>query len=338
MSRLYETVRLSIFTGAGLLVLVAALIHLRFKHSMRPISLIVAILFVTIVDLWSFSNPLVRTTDLKLGPEKSDLVQSLNGDQEMHRIVTIGNLFLPNDGVLYGYQDIQGYDPLILKRYLEYINESQNMDIGPEAVNLHYVTRLDNHLIRMLNVKYCVLGDKRVLELDRYLPRAFIVHKALTLPPEKVLDFMMTHDFNPEKVVVFEEGKNVGLPENPGKTATGNNLKRIGDDGGLECRLDHCRIVSYGENEMELKASMHEAGYLVLSEINYPGWNAYVNGQRASLLTGNRIFRVLPLPKGDHKIVIKFEPDSFWIGLIISVGSILFFLLLEFSVLVRKKR
>jgi uncharacterized membrane protein YfhO len=83
---------------------------------------------------------------------------------------------------------------------------------------------------------------------------------------------------------------------------------------------------------------MNDAGYLVLSELNYPGWKAYVNGKKVSILTGNYIFRVLPLPKGDHDILLKFDPDSFKIGLIISVGSILFFLLFQFSVFVRKKR
>ncbi len=78
-------------------------------------------------------------------------------------------------------------------------------------------------------------------------------------------------------------------------------------------------------------------GFLVMSEINYPGWKAYVNGKEVSILTGHYIFRVLPLPKGNHGVLLKFDPDSFRMGLIISVGSILFFLLFQFSVLVRKK-
>ena len=337
MPRLHETVRLSILTGAGLFALVAALIHLRCTHRLGPTSFTVALLLVTTVDLWSFSTPMVKTSKSSLSQEKLDLLNGLNSDPDICRVVTMGNLFRPNDGFLYGYQDIQGYDPLILKRYLEYINESQNMHIGPEAVNLNYVTRLDNHLIRMLNVKYCIPEDKRILKLDHYLPRVFIVHKALTVPPEKVLDFMMTHDFNPEEVVVFEEGEQVEQPENPGRMAIGKDLNRRGEDGGLESRLERCRIVSYSENEMELKATMNEAGYLVFSEINYPGWKAYVNGKEVRILTGNYIFRTLPLPKGNHDIIMKFESHSFRMGLIISAGSFLFLFLCQFSVLVRKK-
>jgi len=338
MPRLHEAVRLSLFTGAVFFVVVTALIFLRHKNLLGPTSLIAALVLVSLVDLWSFSNPLVRTTNLDVSPKKLGLLESLRADQEICRIVTTGNLFGPNDGLLYGYQDIQGYDPLILKRYLEYINKSQNVPISSEAVNVQYVTRLDNHLIRMLNVKHCVLENKGVLKLDRYLPRAFIVHKALTLPPEKVLDFMMTHDFNPEEVVVFEESRQGGKLSSHDTAPIGNELNHKGENDILDSSFERCHILDYKMNEVKLAVRMNDAGYLVLSELNYPGWKAYVNGKKTRILTGNYIFRVLTLSKGDHNISIKFEPDSFTIGLIISVGSILFFLLFQFSVLIRKKR
>jgi uncharacterized membrane protein YfhO len=76
---------------------------------------------------------------------------------------------------------------------------------------------------------------------------------------------------------------------------------------------------------------------LVLSEINYPGWVAYVNGRKRQLLTGNYIFRVLPLPRGNHDIVIRFEPRSFKVGIVISAVTVFFFALFQISALVGKR-
>jgi len=212
------------------------------------------------------------------------------------------------------------------------------MNIGPQAVSVRYVTRLKNHLIRMLNVKYRIPDDRRVVQSELYLPRAFIVHDALTLPQEKVLDFMMTHDFNPEEVVIFEESQQTdGLF--PHATApTGNELNHAGEDDILGSSPEHCHILEYSTNEIKLAVRMNNAGYLVLSELYYPGWKAYINGKRTKILAGNYIFRVLPLSKGEHNISMKFEPGSFTIGLIISTAYVLFLLVFGFSLLVRRKR
>jgi hypothetical protein len=335
VSRVHGTVRLALFTGAGLFTLIVALIHLRFKHRLGPTSVIVALLLVSLADLWSFSNPFVRTTDLSLSPEKTDLSKSLYSDPEICRVVTMGRVFGPNEGVLYGYQDIQGYDPLILKRYLEYINKSQNVHMAPEAVNVRYVTQLDNHLIRMLNVKYAISDNTGVLRLKHHMPRAFVVHKAVTLPKEKILEFMMSEDFNPTEMVILEDAPQA-------KKLIQHNIGRGGDhEVGhkvLDAGFERCQITEYRNSQIVVTVNMAYDGYLVLSEINYPGWTAYVDGVKTEVLTGNYIFRVVPASKGSHKITMKFQPRSFKIGLIVTGATALFFLLSPLWLFIRRKR
>ena len=101
---------------------------------------------------------------------------------------------------------------------------------------------------------------------------------------------------------------------------------------------EHCEIIAYGNEEIDLSVTMNDEGYLVLSEINYPGWVAYVNGQKKQVLTGNYLFRALPLPKGHHDIVIRFEPTSFKVGMIITAVTIVFVALFQISALVRNRR
>jgi hypothetical protein len=253
------------------------------------------------------------------------LINALNSDLQIHRVVAASDNRLPNDGLVYRYQDIQGYDPLILKRYLSYINRSQNTPQRSEAVNVGYVRDLDNPLIRMLNVKYVISNRTGLSKTDNLLPRAYIVHKATTLSSEKVLDYMMSDDFNPKQMVVFETPKREEAsslsPRAP--LGMGETAKPESDmPGGTE----HCQIRAYKNEEIDLSVTMNQNGYLVLSEVNYPGWVAYVNGRKRQLLTGNYIFRVLPLPRGNHDIVIRFEPRSFRVGIFISAVTVFFLL------------
>jgi hypothetical protein len=189
----------------------------------------------------------------------------------------------------------------------------------------------------MLNVKYAISSDSRILKLKDHMPRAFFVREAVTMPSEKVLDFMMSEDFDPKKMVVFENtqlgDRLSSLPIGPrGKQVNDKDHRRIFEDDS-----EGFQIIEYGNTRIDLRVSTNHDGYLILSEINYPGWTAYVNGRKATLLTGNYIFRVLPLSKGDYDIVIRFEPTSFKIGLMISGGTVFFFVLVLVSAHVRKK-
>lgn len=330
MTRLHAIVKVSVFTGAGFFVLAAGLIHLVHKHRSRRSWAIAILLAVMTFDLWAFSNPLIKTTERGPDQKKMDLINVLNGDPQIHRVVAMSDSRVPNDGLLYRYQDIQGYDPLILKRYLSYINRSQNTPQCSEAVNVEHVRDLDNHLIRMLNVKYAISNHSGLLKTADPLPRTYIVHKAITLSSTRLLDFMMSDDFDPRQVVVFEDPQQKGAFSLSPRAALGT-VGNTKPESAMSDATEHCEIRTYGNEEIDLSVTMNDGGYLVLSEINYPGWVAYVNGRKKQLLTGNYLFRVLPLPNGHHDIVIRFEPTSFKLGMIITAVTVFFFALFQIS-------
>ncbi len=79
------------------------------------------------------------------------------------------------------------------------------------------------------------------------------------------------------------------------------------------------RVTSLRPNVVRLKAQLRRPGFVVLSEVNYPGWEARVDGKPAPLLTGDYILRTLPVPAGEHDIELTFRPAAFRWGLVLSL-------------------
>ncbi|MCK4572353.1 YfhO family protein, partial [candidate division WOR-3 bacterium] len=76
-------------------------------------------------------------------------------------------------------------------------------------------------------------------------------------------------------------------------------------------------------------------GYLVLSEHYYPGWEAYVDGERVKILRANYLFRAIPLGSGEHKVKFIFSPETFQIGVILSLLGVLFIIVAGITVHLR---
>lgn len=65
----------------------------------------------------------------------------------------------------------------------------------------------------------------------------------------------------------------------------------------------------------EIQISARGPGLLVVSELAYPGWQAFVDGQRAALGAADGLFRTVSLEAGLHQIVMRFVPSDLYIGL-----------------------
>jgi len=300
---LYAATRLSILTAAGLFALLTMLIHWHHLGRIGPIPFTVTLVLVITADLWLFANPMIQTTDLSPSSKKISLFESLAKDPDIFRVVTASDFLKPNEALLYGYQNIEGYDPLILKKYLAYVNKSQNTPQFSEAVHIYYVTKLDNNLIRLLNLKYAIGQNGEVLKLQKSLPRAFMVPTAITVPPETTLDTMMRRDFEPTREVVLAPDDNDFIfPEQSADGFQGS-----------------CRISHYDQEMIRISTSANRAGYLVLSEVFYPGWEASVDGRKVSILQGDYLLRVIPLEKGNHEVQFRFVSRPFRLGLTVSL-------------------
>jgi uncharacterized membrane protein YfhO len=95
-------------------------------------------------------------------------------------------------------------------------------------------------------------------------------------------------------------------------------------------------IVSYEPERISIRTASAAAGLLVLSEVSYPAWKAYVDGQRVPVYRTNHLFRSVLLPEGDHLVEFRYESTTLRVGVVISSIAYLGLGVLAVATLARK--
>jgi hypothetical protein len=150
-------------------------------------------------------------------------------------------------------------------------------------------------------------NEIRVLENSSAYPRAFLVPNASVAPSlGTALSQMIHQPFQPDQQVILADDsatQSTGLSGNRGGRGTAT-------------------ITSYQPDAVQLHTSADGDAWLVLSDTYYPGWTATIDGQSAPVLRGDVLFRVVPVPAGEHDVELRFEPTSVKVGLALSLVSL----------------
>jgi hypothetical protein len=150
--------------------------------------------------------------------------------------------------------------------------------------------------------KLAEFGEVDLYENLRAMPRAWFARRGAVLPAADVLQAIQTGRlpdgaaFDPAETVLFQREDYGGRTE-PSPIEANANAE--------------VRLVRYEPHRIELHARNDGAGVLVLSEIWYRGWEAWIDGRRAPVERVNYILRGLAVPAGDHRIEFVFRAPSF---------------------------
>jgi uncharacterized membrane protein YfhO len=79
------------------------------------------------------------------------------------------------------------------------------------------------------------------------------------------------------------------------------------------------RFERVSSSEAIIRSSTSADGWLVLSEMFYPGWKAEVDGQSVSPVRAYGLITAVPIAAGEHTIRYWYSPLSFWIGAIVTI-------------------
>ncbi len=79
-------------------------------------------------------------------------------------------------------------------------------------------------------------------------------------------------------------------------------------------------------NKIEGDITLSKEGIMALSIPYSKGWCAYVDGKEAKLLKGNLMYMALPLDRGSHHILLKYETPYLRIGCLVSLTALITFI------------
>jgi hypothetical protein len=91
------------------------------------------------------------------------------------------------------------------------------------------------------------------------------------------------------------------------------------------------------EQRIAFNAEVPVDGFLLLNEVYYPGWQAFVDGEPSPIYPADGLFRALYITAGAHNIEFQFRPPYFYLGAAVSLlTAALFLILLKMEL--RKRR
>ena len=83
------------------------------------------------------------------------------------------------------------------------------------------------------------------------------------------------------------------------------------------------RVAAYENNSLVIETVAETASVLIVSEINYPGWVATVDGAPAAIHTADFLLRGIVLPAGSHRVEMRYTAPAARTGALISAFTIL---------------
>ena len=320
---------------------------------LAPFALGIVIVFLLAKEKWrigliGIALMAVSFTFIDVGapkgfPDRRDLfkepgfVTFLKQDAGYSRVIGGNGALMPNFSSSYQIFDIGYINSLSSAQYQNYVDNhlleaphawitdrlwfTGIADLHKQKLRSIYQEIEDNLIYySYLGVKYIVCPkdvtlriplvydeNVKVYKNPRAFPRAYVATDIKIVPDfQQAQELMKTKDIDLLNTAILEEG----MPDwyRPPPVESGNSK---------------AEIRYYGPRKVKIRADMDTDGIMVLTDVMYPGWRAYVDNEESRIYRVNGLVRGVFLTSGSHEIIFKYDPLSFKMGLLISMISVL---------------
>lgn len=209
----------------------------------------------------------------------------------------------------YFHNSLSGYHAAKLKRF-------------DELFDFH-ITKNNMNVLNMLNTKYIIAYDDKgnifPYTNDDANGNAWFVNTVQRLenPNQeiKALDSLETKT----KAILTDNLSDDSYPKTVAKLSKNYVVDSIAN----------IQLTNFKPNYLKYTSNNSNTGFAVFSEIYYgKGWQAFIDGEQVPHLRVDYVLRGIEIPKGEHQIEFKFEPQVIKTGSRIALASSIFLALL----------
>jgi hypothetical protein len=249
-----------------------------------------------------------------------------------------------DNGALYDLQKASGDDSLVLKDYFDY-REIIFPQVGPGVqLSLFYEGAVNSPMLDTLNDVYFMsrrpLHPKLLAEgklvLQRYIGGIYVYRNKTALPRAWMSD---AEAFSNNRLVydrlLATRGKGI---RDTALVVMPEVAERSGEGAPVPAVKGKVKVSKYSAQHIVLETDPSSKGLLVTSELYYPGWQAYIDGKKATTYKTDLMLRGVMLPGGQHSVEFRFSPGRMKAGAVISLGVLALLLLYLGAWLFRRSR
>ena len=150
-------------------------------------------------------------------------------------------------------------------------------------------------------------GDVKIYENSELLPRAFLVHDwQIVKDGEEAIAVLLNPDFDVRSTAVIESDLEQPVLEIDSREPQSPVQPQIEE---------------YTPEKVVIQSNDPTGGLLILTDANYPGWTATIDGNPVPIYQADGLFRGLFVPPGDHELVFEYVSTPYRIGLIVFILS-----------------
>jgi len=152
-----------------------------------------------------------------------------------------------------------------------------------------------------------------IFENPNALPRAWLVTSAKIVSEEQALKAIRGESqepFDPRQVALLE--------------AADSESSRLLPADGQFANQPETILIHHSPTRITIGTLASKDAVLVVSEMNYPGWEATINGQPTEIYTANYLLRGVIVPAGKNRIEMRYTATAAQKGGILSALALLF--------------
>lgn len=329
------------------LILTPGILGLCLKIKKTKNTFLILLISLAIFELFRFGWKFTPFSHREMVFPNTPIIDFLQNQQKPFRVAA-EDVIPINLLMAYKIDTIEGYDavyPLSTAQYLATLNSGQP-DATPQG-RYGSVSSVDSPLLDIVNTHF-ILALKRdergnpdkngtlpekyqkqflkqvfedrtvvVLENTKSLPRAKMFYQWEVVNDKSDILNKLVNSYPIQDKVILEETPGINISRGKGSV----------------------KNVTILDNRKLVQVDTDGQGLLFVSDINFPGWRVFVNGKQEKIITANYNLMAVPIRQpGIHVVEFRYEPDSFRIGKMLSLGSgVVLVLILAFKLFSKKE-